>query len=342
MREESQVGRFVARHGQDLAIVAFALILLIVPFLVPSSYWLSILVFVGIQAIVVIGLCLLMGYAGQISLGQAAFYGLGAYSSAILTVKFGWSPWPAMLAGVIITGAIAYLIGIPIFRLRGHYLAMATLGFGVIVQLTFSQFRDLTGGSSGLPGVPRLAVGGFVVKSDLSYYYLVWTVVLVVLLLSLNIVNSRVGRALRSLHGSEVAAETLGVDTGRFKLQVLVVSAVYASIAGSLYAHYMIFVSPAPFGFLASVQLLTMAAVGGLGSIWGAPFGAAFVLLLRQGLRTELSKVLHYASGEHELIAYGVILVAIMIFAPEGLTSRIVTTVRQRRVSPARRVEEHT
>ncbi len=342
MREENQAGRFVARHGQELAIIALALFLLVVPVLIPTSYWLSILIFVGIQTIVVIGLCLLMGYAGQISLGQAAFYGLGAYSSGILTVKFGWSPWPAMLAGVIITGAIAYVIGIPIFRLRGHYLAMATLGFGIIVQLMFSQFRDLTGGSSGLPGVPRLAVGGFVFSSDLSYYYLVWAVVIAVLILSLNIVNSRVGRALRSLHGSEVAAETLGVDTSRFKLQVLVVSAVYASIAGSLYTHYMIFVSPAPFGFLASVQLLTMAAVGGLGSVWGAPFGAGFVLLLREGLRTELSKVLHYASGEHELIAYGVILVAIMIFAPEGLTSRIVTVVRERWILPARRVGGHT
>jgi branched-chain amino acid transport system permease protein len=316
------------RRG-NLAILAFAVAMAGIPLFVHSSHWLSLLVFIGIQTIVVIGLCLLMGYAGQVSLGQAAFYGLGAYTSAVLTVKFGVSPWGAMLAGILFTGTVAYVIGVPIFRLRGHYLAMATLGFGVIVQLAFSQLRDLTGGSSGLPGVPRLAIGEFVFKTDLSYYYLVWTVVLLVLFLSLNIVNSRVGRALRSLHGSEVAAEMLGVDTGGYKLQVLVLSAVFASIAGSLYAHYMIFVSPMPFGFIGSMELVTMAAVGGLSSIWGAPFGAGAVFLLREALRSEMSKVLHYAGGEYQLVVYGVLLVIIMIFAPEGLTNRFVTLVRR-------------
>ncbi len=328
------------QRRQNLAIPAFVLVVAALPLFVRSAHWLSLLVFIGIQTIVVIGLCLLMGYAGQISLGQAAFYGLGAYTSGILTVKFGMSPWVAMFAGVLLTGTVAYLIGVPIFRLRGHYLAMATLGFGIIVQLMFGQFRDLTGGSSGLPGVPRLTVGGFVFSSDLSYFYLVWTVVILVMALSLNIVNSRVGRALRSLHGSEIAAETLGVDTGRFKLQVLVVSAIYASIAGSLYTHYMIFVSPAPFGFLASMQLVTMAAVGGLSSTWGAPFGAGAVYVLREALRTEMAKLLRYAGGEYELIAYGIILVAIMIFAPEGLTSRFVYVAGRWNRSRARLSEE--
>jgi len=334
------VTQTLLQRRQNLAIPAFVLVVAALPLFVRSAHWLSLLVFIGIQTIVVIGLCLLMGYAGQISLGQAAFYGLGAYTSGILTVKFGMSPWVAMFAGVLLTGTVAYLIGVPIFRLRGHYLAMATLGFGIIVQLMFGQFRDLTGGSSGLPGVPRLTVGGFVFSSDLSYFYLVWTVVILVMALSLNIVNSRVGRALRSLHGSEIAAETLGVDTGRFKLQVLVVSAIYASIAGSLYTHYMIFVSPAPFGFLASMQLVTMAAVGGLSSTWGAPFGAGAVYVLREALRTEMAKLLRYAGGEYELIAYGIILVAIMIFAPEGLTSRFVYVAGRWNRSRARLSEE--
>lgn len=328
------------QRKQDLAVPAFALVVAALPLFVHSAHWLSLLVFIGIQTIVVIGLCLLMGYAGQISLGHAAFYGLGAYTSGILTVKFGVSPWVAMFAGILLTGTVAYLIGVPIFRLRGHYLAMATLGFGIIVQLMFGQFRDLTGGSSGLPGVPRLTIGGFVFSSDLSYFYLVWTVVILVMALSLNIVNSRVGRALRSLHGSEIAAETLGVNTGRLKLQVLVVSAIYASIAGSLYTHYMIFVSPAPFGFLASMQLVTMAAVGGLSSTWGAPFGAGAVYILRETLRTEMAKLLRYAGGEYELIAYGIMLVSIMIFAPEGLTSRFVYLAGRWNRSRARISEE--
>jgi branched-chain amino acid transport system permease protein len=240
-----------------------------------------------------------------------------------------------MMAGMILTGALAYGVAIPIFRLRGHYLAMATLGLGIIIYLAFVELRDLTGGPSGLPGVPRLSIGPWILNKDIQYYYVAWAMAFGVLLVSRNIVRSRVGRALRSIHSSEVAADSLGVDTARCKLQVFVVSAVYASLAGSLYAHYLSLVSPTPFGFIASVELLVMAAVGGMASIWGAPFGAAAVTFLAEGIRALMPRLLSHASGEHEVIAYGALLVVIMIFVPEGLTAGAVAAARRLRARGA-------
>ena len=262
--------QFWRRRPNAFALILLAIVVGSLPLWVKSSYLISTGIFVGIAAILTLGLCLLMGYAGQISLGHAAFYGIGAYTSAILTVRAGLNPWLAILIGIIVTAGAAYLIGLFIFRLSGHYLAVATLGLGIIVYLAFGEFRELTGGPTGLPGVPRLAVGGFVFDGDVEYFYLVWSVVIVFLVLSLNVVNSRVGRALRAIHGSEAAADSVGIDSSRYKLQVLVMSVVFASVAGSLYVHYMRFVSPQPFDFTASVRLVVMAAVGGLASVWGA------------------------------------------------------------------------
>jgi branched-chain amino acid transport system permease protein len=308
--------------GRDLAGAGLlSLGVAVAPLGLTSQYQQSVGVFAGIHAIVTLGLCLLMGYAGQISLGQAAFYGLGAYLSAVLTTRAGLNPWLAMASAVLVTGGVAHVLGRPILRLRGHYLAMATLAFGIIVYLAFVEFKELTGGPSGLAGIPRLRIGPWILDSDRELFYLVWVAVLVLLILSLNVVNSRVGRALRAIHGSEVAAETLGVDTAVYKLRVFSLSAMYAALAGSLYAHYVSFVSPPSFGFIASVEFVVMAAVGGLASVWGAPFGAAAVTLLTEAIRHVVPRVLAYASGEHEVIAYGALLILIMIFIPEGLTA---------------------
>lgn len=318
------VRRLWQRYPNAFGIIALTLFIGTLPRWMTSPYLLSTFIFIGISTILTVGLCLLMGYAGQISLGHAAFYGIGAYTSGILTVKYDVSPWLAMVAGIVITAGVAYLIGIPIFKLKEHYLALATLAFGIIIYLAFGELRELTGGPTGLPGVPRLSVGSFVFDGDVEYYYLVWGIVLAVLSLSLNIVNSRIGRALQAIHSSEKAANSIGVDSGRTKLQVLVLSAIYAGVAGSLYVHYMRFVSPQPFDFTASIRLVVMAAVGGLASIWGAPFGAASVTLLTVALREVMPKIIHNASGEHTIIVYGVILVVIMIFMPQGLTRGIL------------------
>jgi len=310
---------------------------------------------VGILTIVVVGLNLLMGYAGQASMGQAAFYAIGAYGSAILTAKARtiglpqvlvsawWWPWLVMVGSMLFAGGFTYLVGKPILRLRGHYLAMGTLGLGIVVIIILRENFGLstaniniTGGFDGISDVGRLSIGNYVLWPIERYYFLVWLLALIVMVLSLNIVNSRVGRALRSIHGSEVAANTVGVDTDKYKLQVFVLSAVYASLAGSLYAHFQAAVSPGPFGVSASLELVVMSVVGGIASICGAPFGAAVTLILKEAIRTRMHALLHGAGGEHEVIAFGVLVVVIMIFLPDGFTVggiKLIRDMRKRQVS---------
>ncbi|MCI0527601.1 MAG: branched-chain amino acid ABC transporter ATP-binding protein/permease [Nitrospira sp.] len=299
------------------------------PLFIHNPYYLSILVFIGISTILTVGLCLVMGYAGQISLGQAAFYGIGSYASAILTVKYGLSAWIALVLGGILTGLIAYGIGIPIFRLREHYLAVATLGLGVIVHLAFVEFDQWTGGPSGFPGIPRLSILGFTLKRDVDYFYVVWGITLLILFLSQNIVQSRIGRALRSIHDSEIAAEMVGVHIAHYKKQVFALSAIYASIAGSLHAHYLTFISPSDFGLLVSIELVIMASVGGLASIWGAIFGASAITGLTEILRSVMTRWLNNASDEYEILAYGLILMVTMIFMPDGLVVGIQRSLQK-------------
>jgi branched-chain amino acid transport system permease protein len=301
-----------------------AVVLALVP-LLGSTYYLSVLITIAIHAIVAVGLCLLMGYAGQVSLGNAAFYGLGAYISGILTGAVGISPWLAMMVAAVVTGAIAWVVGWPIFRLRGNYLAMATLGFGIIVHILFVEVKELTGGPSGLTHpVPSLAIGPLSFDNDYSFYYLAWVMCLGLLLLARNIVRSRSGRALQAIHTSETAAESLGIDVAQMKVKVFVLSAVYASLAGSLYAHYVHFVSPQPFGFLFSVQLVVMAVVGGLASVWGALLGASAIKIL--------SELLH-PFGNLDVIVFGLILILVIMFLPDGLNrglTRIAEEWRRR------------
>jgi len=362
-RPERSGGRGWTLHLNVVGIVVFAILIAVIGWievaqplnirfsdLTGGIVTMDTMVRIGILTIVVVGLNLLMGYAGQASLGQAAFYAMGAYASAILTAKAKtiglpqglatawWWPWLVMLGSMLFVGGFTYLVGKPILRLRGHYLAMGTLGLGIMVFIILRENFGLstaginiTGGFDGVPDVGRLSIGSFTLWPIERYYFLVWAVALVVIVLSLNIVNSRVGRALRSIHGSEVAANTLGVDTDKCKLQVLVLSAVYASLAGSLYAHFQAAVSPGPFSFVGSLELVVMSVVGGIASIWGAPFGVAVALTLKELIRTRMHAVLRGAGGEHEVIAFGILIVTIMIFMPEGLTVGGVNLMRRLR-----------
>lgn len=314
-----------------LAVAPMALAIAIVP-LLGNAYYTNLMVTIGIHTIVAVGLCLLMGFAGQVSLGHAAFYGMGAFISAILSAKYGVSPWASMVVAALVTGLVAYLVGIPIFKLKGHYLAMGTLGLGIIIHILFVELRDFTGGPSGLSGIPPLAIGDLVLDNDFKYYYLVWAVCLAILIISDNIVNSRVGRALRSIHGSESAAHSVGVDVGQLKIRVFVLSAVYAALAGSLYAHYITFISPQPFGFMFSIRLVVMVVIGGLASVWGAVFGTAAVTLL--------SDVLH-PLGDFDVIIFGLILMLVMMLLPQGLTRAFLDLIEvwQLRLRAGRRPE---
>jgi branched-chain amino acid transport system permease protein len=325
----------VSRHGNLIALVVLAPVLAILPIYLPNNYQVSILVFVGLNTILTVGLSLLMGYAGQISLGHAVFFGMGGYATGILASRFGWSPLAAMGAAAILTGMIAYFVGIPILRLRGNYLAMATLGLNVIFSLILSQQTDWTGGPNGLGNIPKLSIGNLTFTTDVQFYYLVWFAALAVLTLSLNIVNSRFGRALRAIHGSEIAAEMMGVDAGHYKTAVFALSAVYASIAGSLYAFWISLISPSVVSVNFSIELVVMVAIGGLASVWGAIFGAATVTLLTEFLRNMLPQLLSGASGEQEIIAFGLILMIIMIVLPEGLTTGTLMRLRRWRAERA-------
>lgn len=296
---------------QLLKFTLFAsLILVAAPLYFQGGYILNVLVFVGINTMLAVGLNLLLGFAGQISLGQAAFYGLGAYLSAILTTTHGLNPWLAMLLAALAVGALAFVIGFPILKLKGHYLAMATLGFGIIVYIVINEYVDLTGGPSGFSGISNLSLGTFSFDSDLKNYYLIWGATLGIMLLALNLGSSRIGRALRAIHDSEVAAQVLGINARLLKVQIFACSAMISSLAGSLYAHYITFVSPSTFGFGFSVELLTIVVIGGLGSIYGSFLGAALITLLPELLRT---------FQDYDIIVYGALLMIMTIFLPGGL-----------------------
>jgi branched-chain amino acid transport system permease protein len=277
------------------------------------SHYVDVMIFAGIFSLVGLGLCMLMGYAGQISMAQAAFFGIGAYSSGILTSQFGLNPWAAMPIGALVSATVAWLVGIPALRLKGHYLAMATLGFGVIVYIILNEEVEWTGGPSGMVDIPGLSIGGWKISSDLSWYYLVWSAVFIGLIFCFHILHSRVGRALRAIHEEEKAAEAMGVPTSRYKLQVFVLSAVFASLAGSLYTHYVTFLNPSSFNLMWSIRFVLMVMVGGMQSLWGAILGT--VLLTFIG-----NEWLHVFS-EFEILVYGAILLIVALFLPNGLVS---------------------
>jgi branched-chain amino acid transport system permease protein len=293
----------------------FALAILLTGLGISNPYHLQLITFIGINTLLALGLNMLMGYAGQISLGHAAFYGIGAYTTAALTVHWGWSPWLALPVAVALTVIVAFLIALPMLRLSGFYLGMGTLGFGMIFYILFREWRDVTGGDSGLVGIPPLSIGSLSLESMQAYYYLVWGVVFVSFAVCRRLVNSRIGRGLRAIHDSEKAAAAVGVNTGQLKVRVFVLSAVFASLAGFLYAHMVSFISPGTFDFLVSVRIVTMVVVGGMASIWGALLGASLLTILPEWL---------HVFADYEMIIYGLILMVIMIFLPQGLTRGIL------------------
>jgi len=302
------------KKHQIFIFLIFTAAALSAPFLLKGSYLLNVLVFVGINTMLAVALNLLLGYAGQISLGHAAFFGMGAYISGIITARFPVDPFLVMILAALCSGALAFVIGFPILKLKGHYLAMATLGFGIIMYIIFNETIELTGGPSGLSGIPNLHIGSLIFDNDLNNYYLVWTFTLAVMLLSINLSQSRIGRALRAIHDSEVAARVMGVNARILKVQIFTVSAVISAVAGSLYAHIMTFIAPASFGFNFSVELLTMVVVGGLGSIYGSFLGAAILTMLPELLRV---------FQNFDIVIYGLMLILMTMFMPGGLISGI-------------------
>jgi branched-chain amino acid transport system permease protein len=300
----------VTHRTRYASIIIFSAVLLLIPFFLKNPYYLSVLVFIGIYSITTMGLNLLMGYAGQISLGHGAFFGIGAYTSGILTVQYHLPVGVAFLLALLLTAVVAYLIGVPSLRLKGHYLAMATLAFGEIVNIVLNAAVNLTGGPSGFGEIPRIRLGSLVLDSELKYFYFVWGIFIVFFILTRNIIDSRVGRALRSIHGGEMAATAMGVNVSRLKIQVFILSALVASVSGSLYAHFVTFISPTTCSIMFSILLVMMVVVGGMANVWGCVLGAALLTLLPEYLRV---------FEDYDVLVYGFILLLIVMFLPGGI-----------------------
>jgi len=302
-----------------LLFLLFTLVVLVAPFAFQGGYLLNVLVFMGINTMLAVALNLLLGFAGQISLGHAAFFGLGAYISGVLTANHGINPWAAMPIAAVVVGLIAFILGFPILKLKGHYLAMATLGFGIIIYIVFNETVEITGGPSGLTGIPSLKIGTMDFQGEMKSYYLIWGFTLLTMLLSINLDHSRIGRALRAIHDSEVASRVMGVNARFLKVQVFTLSAIISAVAGSLYAHTMTFVSPSSFGFNFSVELVTMVIIGGLGSIFGSFLGAALLTFLPEMLRV---------MQDYDIVVYGLLLIIMTMFMPKGLAGGVAALSR--------------
>jgi branched-chain amino acid transport system permease protein len=267
-----------------------------------------------------VGLNLLIGYAGQISLGHAGFFGLGAYGSAILTARYGWPPAAALGATTAGVALIALLVGRPILKLKGHYLAMATLGMGIIISIVVVTEDQLTGGPDGM-SVPAFTLFGLGLAGERAWYWIVGAALLAAVWIALNLIESPAGRALRALHGSEVGARVSGIDATRAKVGIFVISAVFASLAGSMAAHYTGFITPGKVGFFHSIELVTMVVFGGMASVFGAVVGAATLTLLPQ-LLTVLK--------EYEMVVFGGVMIATMVFLPRGFLPSLVLILKKR------------
>ena len=278
-----------------------------------SSFHMRIAALVFIFAIAVIGLNLLMGYAGQVSLGHAGFFGIGAYSVAVGPTHFGIPSGVSFVIGAALAGLMAFVIGRPILRLRGHYLAVATLGLGILIAMVFTNEARFTGGPDGMP-VPRLTLFGWTARGSVTWYWISGVSLVLAALVAANVIESPTGRALRAIHDSETAARVLGVDVARYKLLAFVISAVYAAVAGAYLALFDGLVTPATAGFLRSIEFVTMAVLGGLGSILGSIVGAALLTILPQVLT-----VFH----DYEHIVLGLIMIVFMIFLRAGIVPRL-------------------
>lgn len=310
--------------SKHTALLVLALLIAITPLFFPSSYYFRVGSLVFVNGIAVTGIVILTGYAGQISLGHAGFAGIGAYACALAPVHLGLHPAFALVLGAVISAVMAYLVGRPILRLKGYYLGVASLGFGILVSMVLANERELTGGPDGIQ-VPDLGLRG-VLKGwglDLNnsefWYVFSGLALLLGAWLALNLYNSPTGRALRALHGSEVAARTVGVDVARLKLQAFVISAVYASVSGSLLALQNKFITPDVAGFMHSIEMVTMAVLGGVGSVLGAVFGAAILTMLPQLLTV---------FAEYEMLMMGLVMMLVMIFMRDGLLPSILRLMR--------------
>ncbi|HTB00071.1 MAG TPA: branched-chain amino acid ABC transporter ATP-binding protein/permease [Bradyrhizobium sp.] len=303
---------------QRLPIIVFALVMAAIPF-VPGMppFWIVLLDNIGLSALVAMGLVLLTGVGGLTSFGQAAFCGFGAYTTAVLTTAYGLSPWLTLPMSLLVSGIAAVLLGIVTVRLSGHYLPLGTIAWGLGLFYLFSKLEFL-GRNDGISGIPPLSIGSLRMIDPGTIYFAIWIAVLISALLTMNLLDSRTGRAIRALRRGHIAAEAFGVQTPRAKLLVFIYAAVLAGLSGWLYAHFVRAVNPTPFGAQAGIEYLFVAVVGGAGYVWGGVLGAAIVVILKELLQSYLPYVFG-GQGQLETIVFGILLVALLQLAPTGV-----------------------
>ncbi len=299
-------------------VIIIAVLIALAPLLFPSAYYYRVAALVYIFALAAIGLNLLMGYAGQVSLGHAGFMGIGAYAVAIGPVHLGVPGWLSLLAGAAISAIVAFVVGRPILRLKGHYLAVATLGFGLLLAIVFTNEAEWTGGPDGM-SVPRLVLFGWSVRGSQTWYWVSGVCLVLGAALAFNLIASPAGRAMRAIHDSETAASVLGIDVARTKLMIFVISAIYASVAGSCLALFNGHITPDAADFLTSIELVAMVVLGGMGSIVGSLVGASVLVVLPQVLT-----VLH----DYEHMVLGLVIMGVMIYLRSGIVPSIAMAFR--------------
>ena len=303
---------------QRLPIIVFALVMAAIPF-IPGMppFWIVLLDNIGLSALVAMGLVLLTGVGGLTSFGQAAFCGFGAYTTAVLTTAYGLSPWLTLPASLLVSGVAAVLLGLVTVRLSGHYLPLGTIAWGLGLFYLFSKLEFL-GRNDGISAIPPLSIGSFKMIDPGTIYFAIWIAVLLSALLTMNLLDSRTGRAIRALRRGHIAAEAFGVQTPRAKLLVFIYAAVLAGLSGWLYAHFQRAANPTPFGAQAGIEYLFVAVVGGAGYVWGGVLGAAIVVILKEILQSYLPYVFG-GQGQLETIVFGILLVLLLQLAPTGV-----------------------
>ena len=299
-----------------ILVLAVVALIALAPTIAPAFY-VTLLNYIGLYSLVALGLVLLTGVAGQTSFGQAAFVGLGAYTTAVLTTQYGWSPWLTLIVALAITLTVGYLLGLITLSMGGHFLPLATIAWGMSLYFLMGTIEQF-GGFTGITGIPPVTFFGFSLERENHFYYFIWIVVLAALWAVANLLDSRPGRAIRALKQGTTMVEAFGVHPGRTKTAVFVIAAVLACLSGWLYAHLQRFVNPTPFGINQGIEYLFMAVVGGAVSVWGAVLGAAFVTLLKTWLQDLLPKIIGEA-GQFEIIVFGILLVLILQYARDGL-----------------------
>ena len=320
-------------HAPRLAVVLLAVLLAAVPLAAPQ-FWVTLGNYIGLYSIVALGLVLLTGVSGQTSFGQAAFVGIGAYTTAYLTTRYGTSPWFTLAIGLVFTAALALCLGFITLRMKGHYLPLATIAWGISLYYVFGNL-EMLGGHTGMTGIPALAIAGYELKDERRYFFLIWAIALAALWATRNLLDSRQGRAIRALKGGLEMAEAFGVDGARLKIIFFVYAALLACISGWLYAHLQRFVNPTPFGINQGIEYLFMAVVGGAGSVWGAVVGATLITLLKQVLQDVLPSLLG-RTGNFEMIVFGILMVLLLQFARDGLWPWIGRLLPKRTPQPLR------